>query len=36
MSKTREKFATQVNVEILSAIRAIAEQEGPPASGSRG
>lgn len=28
MSKTREKFATQVNAEILSAIRAIAEQEG--------
>ena len=28
MSKTREKFATQVNSEILSFIRAIAEQEG--------
>ncbi len=28
MSKTREKFATQVNAEILSSIRAIAEQEG--------
>ncbi len=28
MSKTREKFATQVNSEILSTIRAIAEQEG--------
>ncbi len=28
MSKTREKFATQVDSEILSAIRAIAEQEG--------
>lgn len=27
MSKTREKFVTQVNPEILSAIRAIAEQE---------
>ena len=28
MSQAREKFATQVNAEILSAIRAIAEQEG--------
>ena len=28
MSKSREKFATQVNSDILSAIRAIAEQEG--------
>ncbi len=28
MSQAREKFATQVNSEILSAIRAIAEQEG--------
>ena len=28
MSKTREKFATQVNSEILSTIRLIAEQEG--------
>ena len=28
MSKIREKFATQVNAEILSAIRAIAKQEG--------
>jgi hypothetical protein len=28
MSKIREKFATQVNSEILSAIRAIAETEG--------
>ncbi len=28
MSKTREKFATQVNSDILSAIRAIAEEEG--------
>ena len=28
MSKTREKFATQVDSEILSEIRAIAEQEG--------
>ena len=28
MSRTREKFATQVNSEILSTIRAIAEQEG--------
>ena len=28
MSQVREKFATQVNTEILSAIRAIAEQEG--------
>ncbi len=28
MSKTREKFATQVDSEILSTIRAIAEQEG--------
>ncbi len=28
MSKTREKFTTQVDSEILSAIRAIAKQEG--------
>ncbi len=28
MSKTREKFATHVDSEVLSAIRAIAEQEG--------
>lgn len=28
MSQPRERFATQVNSEILSAIRAIAEQEG--------
>ncbi len=28
MSQTREKFATQVNTEILAAIRAIAEKEG--------
>ena len=28
MPKTREKFATQVNAELLSSIRAIAEQEG--------
>ena len=28
MFKTREKFATQVDSEILSEIRAIAEQEG--------
>ncbi len=28
MSRTREKFATQVNAEILSAVRAIAEKEG--------
>ena len=28
MPQVREKFATQVNTEILSAIRAIAEQEG--------
>ena len=28
MSKNREKFATQVNSEILSAIRALAEAEG--------
>lgn len=28
MSQTREKFATQVNAEILSAIRALAEKEG--------
>ena len=28
MSQTREKFATQVNAEILSSIRAIAEKEG--------
>ncbi len=25
---TREKFATQVNAEILSAVRALAEKEG--------
>ena len=30
MSQAREKFVTQVNSDILSAIRAIAEQEGRP------
>jgi len=28
MSQTREKFATQVNSEVLSAVRELAEQEG--------
>jgi hypothetical protein len=28
MSRSREKFATQVNSEILSAVRALAETEG--------
>jgi len=28
MSATRKKFATQVNSEILSAVRALAEKEG--------
>jgi hypothetical protein len=28
MSQTREKFATQVNSEILSTVRTIAEKEG--------
>jgi hypothetical protein len=28
MSGTREKFATQVNSEILSAVRALAHKEG--------
>jgi hypothetical protein len=28
MSATREKFATQVNSEILRAVRALAEKEG--------
>jgi hypothetical protein len=28
MSATREKFATQVNSEILSAVRNLAEKEG--------
>jgi len=28
MSRTREKFATQVNAEILSAVRTLAEKEG--------
>ena len=28
MSLTREKFATQVNSEILSAVRALADREG--------
>jgi hypothetical protein len=28
MSQTREKFATQVNSEILSAVRTLAEKEG--------
>ena len=28
MAKTREKFATQVNAEILAAVRTIAQQEG--------
>lgn len=28
MSRTREKFATQVNAKILAAIRTIAEKEG--------
>jgi hypothetical protein len=28
MSQTREKFATQVDAEILSAVRALADEEG--------
>ncbi len=28
MPRTREKFATQVNAEILATVRAIAEKEG--------
>ena len=28
MSQTREKFATQVNSEILSSVRALADKEG--------
>ncbi|WP_180540434.1 hypothetical protein [Nevskia soli] len=28
MPQTREKFATQVNAEILSAVRALADKEG--------
>src|SRR6266852_4111245 len=28
MSQTREKFATQVNSKILSAVRALADEEG--------
>ena len=28
MSQTREKFATQVKAEILSAVRTLAEKEG--------
>ena len=28
MPQTREKFATQVNSEILSAVRSLAEREG--------
>jgi len=28
MSRTREKFATQVNADILSAVRTLAEKEG--------
>jgi hypothetical protein len=28
MSRTREKFATQVNSEILAAVRALAQKEG--------
>lgn len=28
MSKTREKFATQVSSEILSAVRTLADKEG--------
>jgi hypothetical protein len=28
MAQTREKFATQVNSEILSAVRSLAEKEG--------
>jgi hypothetical protein len=28
MAQARQKFATQVNADILSAVRAIAEQEG--------
>jgi hypothetical protein len=28
MSKTREKFATQVDAEILATVRKIAEEEG--------
>jgi len=28
MAKTREKFATQVNSEILTAVRSLAQKEG--------
>lgn len=28
MSQTREKFATQVNSEVLAAVRSLAEKEG--------
>lgn len=28
MSQTREKFATQVNSEILASVRALAQEEG--------
>jgi 5,10-methylenetetrahydrofolate reductase len=28
MSQTREKFATQVNAELLASLRSIAEKEG--------
>jgi hypothetical protein len=28
MSRSREKFATQVNADILSAVRTLAEKEG--------
>lgn len=28
MAQTREKFATQVNAEILTAVRMLADQEG--------
>ncbi len=28
MTKTREKFATQVNTEILTAVRTLAQSEG--------
>ncbi|CAN5593146.1 hypothetical protein BH20ACI3_BH20ACI3_40380 [soil metagenome] len=36
MSQNREKFATQVNSEILSAVRTLAAERRPPASGACG
>jgi hypothetical protein len=36
MSQTREKFATQVNTDILAAIRTLGRKRRPPVAGACG